>query len=128
MKILLCSILTPLLLTLTTSKATAQLVPQPWVSVGGREGETTFSVGARAFNLGVEYGWGTNDSNGVDALAFVNLPFLGQISPYVGLGLYSEDEGVAVSGGVQVNPNDNLILGVGYHSIRGINGQLGFKF
>jgi len=109
-------------------EAAAQLIPQPWVSVGSRNSETTFSIGARALNFGVEFGLGTEDSTGVDGLAFVNLPLIDQVSPYVGLGIYSEDQGVAVSGGVQVNPTDNLILGAGYHSIRGVNGQVGFRF
>ncbi|NJL36060.1 MAG: hypothetical protein HC840_07400 [Leptolyngbyaceae cyanobacterium RM2_2_4] len=116
------------LVLIPTGKAAAQLIPQPWVSVGSRNDETTFSVGARALNFGVELGLGTEDSTGVDALAFVNLPLVDQVSPYVGLGIYSEDQGVAVSGGVQINPTDNLILGAGYHSIRGVNGQVGFRF
>ena len=116
------------LILLPIEKAAAQLIPQPWVSVGSRNDETTFSAGARALNLGVELGLGTEDSTGVDALAFVNLPLIDQISPYVGVGIYSEDQGVAVSGGVQVNPTDNLVLGVGYHSIRGVNGQVGLRF
>lgn len=108
--------------------ALAQLIPQPWVSVGGREGDTTFSLGARALNVGVELGRGTNDSTGVDGLAFINLPLVNQISPYVGLGLYSDGEGIAVSGGVQVNPTRHLVVGAGYHSIRGVNGQVGVRF
>ncbi|NEP02179.1 MAG: hypothetical protein F6K58_26690 [Symploca sp. SIO2E9] len=123
-----CAIFAPVLVALATEQATAQLLPQPWVSVGGREGETTFSAGVRAFNLGLEFGLGTDDSTGVDGLAFFNLPFLNQISPYLGLGFYSEDEGVAVSGGVQLNPGKNLVIGVGYHSIRGLNGQVGLRF
>jgi opacity protein-like surface antigen len=116
------------LVLMPTGEAVAQLIPQPWVSVGSRNSETTFSVGARALNFGVELGRGTEDSTGVDALAFVNLPLIDQVSPYVGLGVYSEDQGVAVSGGVQLNPTDRLILGAGYHSIRGVNGQVGFRF
>lgn len=73
-------------------------------------------------------GTGTDDSTGVDGLVFINLPVVSQISPYVGLGLYSEDEGVAVSGGVQLNPTRHLMLGVGYNSVRGINGQVGLRF
>ncbi|NEO32901.1 MAG: hypothetical protein F6K36_21245 [Symploca sp. SIO3C6] len=123
-----CAIFASVLVMLAQERVTAQLLPQPWVSVGGREGETTFSAGVRAFNLGVEFGWGTDDSTGIDGLVFFNLPFLNQISPYLGLGFYSEDEGVAVSGGVQLNPGNNLVIGVGYHSIRGLNGQVGFRF
>ena len=105
--------------------AASQLVPRPWVSVGVKDDDPTFSVGAKAVGLGVELGTGPGGATGVDVLKFVNLPV---VSPYVGLGLYSEDEGVAYSGGVQVDASDNLFVGVGYNSVRGINGQLGIKF
>ncbi len=116
------------LILLTPGEASSQLIPQPWVSVGGRDGDTTFSVGARALNLGAELGLGPNSSTGVDGLLFLNLPLVNQISPYVGLGYYSNDEGIAVSGGVQLNPTQNLIVGGGYNSVRGINGQIGVRF
>jgi len=35
---------------------------------------------------------------------------------------------IAVSGGLQVHPPGNVFVGVGYHSLRGVNGQLGIKF
>jgi hypothetical protein len=73
-------------------------------------------------------GTGTDDSTGVDGLVFINLPFVRQVSPYVGLGLYSEDQGIAVSGGVQLHPTCHLMLDVGYNSVRGINGQVGVRF
>lgn len=111
--------------TVAPSPASAQIVPQPWVSVGGNDGDVTFSVGARAFGLGVELGRGPDGASGVDVLKFLSLPV---ISPYVGLGLYSEDQGVAVSGGVQVNAASNLVVGVGYNSVRGVNGQVGIRF
>jgi opacity protein-like surface antigen len=50
------------------------------------------------------------------------------VSPYVGLGYYSEDKGLAVSGGVQVSATDNVFVGAGYNSVRGFNGQLGIRF
>ncbi|PPS41172.1 hypothetical protein B1A85_17815 [Chroococcidiopsis sp. TS-821] len=103
----------------------AQIIPQPWVSVGGREGDVTFSVGARAFDFGVELGRGPNGASGVDVLRFLSLPV---ISPYVGIGLYSEDQGIALSGGLQVNTANNLVVGVGYNSVRGVNGQVGIRF
>lgn len=103
----------------------AQIVPRPWVSVGSQEGDVTFSVGARAVGLGVELGRGPDESTGVDVLKFINLPV---IAPYVGVGYYSEDKGFAYSGGVQLNSSDNIFLGAGYNSVRGINGQVGFKF
>lgn len=114
-------------LLIASQPATAQLLPQFWGSLGAREGDVTYAIGARALNLGVELGRGTEDSAGVDALAFVNIP-LTPISPYVGIGLYSEDQGVALSGGVHVNAAQNLILGAGYHSVRGVNGRVGIRF
>ncbi len=107
------------------SQASAQLIPQPWVSVGGKDGDITFAVGARALNLGVELGSGPDGATGVDVLKFLSLPV---ISPYVGLGYYSEDKGIAVSGGVQVGAADNFFVGAGYNSVRGLNGQLGIRF
>lgn len=130
MKKLLYSIVAASLTLAAIQPAQAQLVPEPWVSVGSQDGETTFSVGARAFNLGVELGFGEDDSTGVDALAFLDVPLVSRIrrvSPYVGVGLYSDDQ-VAVSGGVQVAPTRNLTLGVGYHTERGVNGQVGVRF
>ncbi|WP_088240255.1 hypothetical protein [Calothrix rhizosoleniae] len=106
-------------------RADAQIVPRPWVSVGSQEGDVTYAVGARALGVGAELGAGPDGSVGVDLLKFINLPVL---SPYLGVGYYTEDKGVAVSGGVQVSATDNLFVGVGYNSIRGINGQLGIKF
>ena len=110
---------------LVPKPAASQLVPRPWVSVGVKDDEPTFSVGAKAIGLGVELGAGPDGATGVDVLKFVNLPV---VSPYVGLGLYSEDKGVAYSGGVQVDASDNLFVGVGYNSVRGVNGQVGLRF
>ena len=107
------------------SHASAQLVPQPWVSVGVKDDDTTFAVGARALNLGVELGTGPDGATGVDVLKFVSLPV---VSPYVGVGLYSADKGVAFSGGVQVSASENLFLGAGYNTVRGVNGQVGVRF
>ncbi|RCJ36124.1 hypothetical protein A6769_17600 [Nostoc punctiforme NIES-2108] len=107
------------------SQASAQLIPQPWVSVGGKDGDVTYAVGARALNFGVEVGTGADGATGVDVLKFINLPV---ISPYVGIGLYSEDKGLAVSGGVQVGATNNVFVGAGYNTIRGFNGQLGIRF
>ncbi|BAZ29796.1 hypothetical protein NIES4074_22430 [Cylindrospermum sp. NIES-4074] len=114
-----------LLVLFVPNQASAQLVPQPWVSVGGKDGDTTYAIGARALNFGVEVGTGPDGATGVDVLKFINLPV---ISPYLGVGLYSEDKGVAVSGGVQVSATDKVFVGAGYNSVRGVNGQLGIKF
>lgn len=92
-------------------QAKVQLVPQPWVSVGVEDSDATFSLGAKFMGSGVELGFADSET-GVDVLKFIELPV---ISPYVGIGLYSGDENVAVSGGVQVGVADNLFLGVGYN-------------
>jgi hypothetical protein len=104
------------------SAASAQLVPEPWVTVGSKEG-ISYGVGVKIFDLGAELGTGAKSRTGVDLLKFISLPFA---SPYAGLGLYGGD--VAYSGGVHFNPSGNTFFGVGYHSIRGINGQFGIKF
>jgi hypothetical protein len=114
-----------LVIALAVEPVASQIVPRPWVSVGVKDDEATFSVGAKAIGLGVELGAGPNGATGVDVLKFINLPV---VSPYVGLGLYSEDEGLAYSGGVQVDASKNLFVGVGYNSVRGVNGQLGIRF
>lgn len=114
-----------LLVLFVPSRANGQLIPQPWVSVGVEDSDATFSVGVRAVGVGVELGFGPEGATGVDVLKFIDLPV---ISPYVGLGLYSDDEGVALSGGVQVGASNNLFLGVGYNSVRGVNGQVGLRF
>ncbi|MBC5795999.1 MAG: hypothetical protein ACKO9I_11840 [Sphaerospermopsis kisseleviana] len=126
-KVIIKTLITSLgfLVLLNPSQASAQIVPQPWVSVGGKDGDVTYAVGAKALSLGVEVGTGEDGATGADVLKFINLPV---ISPYVGVGYYSEDKGVAFSGGVQANATKHIFLGAGYHSIRGFNGQLGIKF
>jgi len=113
-----------LLVGFAPSQAICQVIPQPWISGGVKDSDVTFSIGARALGVGVELGFGPEGATGVDILKFINLPV---ISPYVELGLYSEDEGVALSGGVQVGVSDNAFLGVGYNSVRGVNGQFGLR-
>ena len=107
------------------NQAHAQLVPQPWVSVGSQEGDLTYAVGARAFGFGVELGTGADGATGVDVLKFITVPV---VSPYVGLGYYSADRNVSYSAGVQLNTSSKLTVGVGYNSVRGINGQVGLRF
>jgi hypothetical protein len=108
-----------------SNQAEAQILPQPWVSVGGKNDEVTYGVGARVLNFGVEVGKSTEGAIGADVLKFISLPV---ISPYVGLGWYSENKGVAVSGGVQIGATDHVFVGAGYNSVRGFNGQIGVKF
>jgi hypothetical protein len=107
------------------NSASAQLLPQAWGTVGSKDSTVTYGAGVRLFDLGAELGVGPNGSTGVDVLKFISLPL---VSPYVGLGLYSGKDAVAYSGGVQIAPPGNTFYGVGYHSIRGINGQIGIHF
>lgn len=84
---------------------------------------------------------------GFDVLGFYNaskrLSFFGGLGLYfqeyrrimlddwTGL-LYTESQETeaeaAFSGGIQFFPSSALVLGIGYHSIRGINGQIGIRF
>ena len=109
----------------TPNQVTAQLLPQPWVTVGGKDSEVTYGAGVKVLGFGVEVGRGPGGAVGADVLKFLSLPV---ISPYVGLGWYSEDKGLAVSGGVQVVTSDHVFVGAGYNSVRGVNGQIGVKF
>lgn len=103
----------------------SQIIPQAWVSLGGKDGDFTYAGGIKFFGFGLEVGTGAEGATGGDLLKFINLPF---VSPYVGLGIYSGDDTVAYSGGLQLNPSGNFFVGGGYHSIRGFNGQIGIKF
>jgi hypothetical protein len=101
----------------------AQLVPEPWVTVGSKDSNVSYGVGVKVFDLGAELAT-SGGTTGVDVLKFFGFPV---VSPYAGLGIYG-DKGVAYSGGVHFTPPGNAFYGLGYHSIRGINGQLGIKF
>ncbi len=109
----------------TPNQVVAQLLPQPWVTVGSKDSEVTYGAGVKVLGFGVEVGRGPGGAVGADVLKFLSLPV---ISPYVGIGWYSEDKGLAVSGGVQVVTSDHVFIGAGYNSVRGINGQIGVKF
>ena len=65
--------------------ATAQLAPEPWVTIGARDSSITYGVGVRIFDFGVEFGTGPKGVTGIDALKFISLP---GVSPYAGLGIY----------------------------------------
>ncbi len=106
-----------------TIPASAQLVPEPWVTVGSKDSNISYGVGVKVFGLGAEIAT-SGGTTGVDVLKFFSLPI---VSPYAGLGIYG-DKGVAYSGGVHFTPPGNTFFGLGYHSIRGINGQVGIKF
>ncbi|AFZ33986.1 hypothetical protein Sta7437_0375 [Stanieria cyanosphaera PCC 7437] len=105
--------------------AASQLLPQVWGTVGTKDDDISYGAGVRLLNFGVEVGTGEEGATGGDILTFFPLPV---VSPYVGLGIYSGDDTVAYSGGVHINPPGNFFFGGGYHSIRGINGKIGFKF
>ena len=111
--------------------ATAQLVPQPWGSLGIQESEPTYSVGVRALGFGAELGLSNENVVGVDVMKFVNPPFINLISGYIGAGLYqqanTDGSEFAYSAGLQIRPPGNFFFGAGYHNIRGVNGQLGLK-
>jgi hypothetical protein len=109
----------------TANPAQAQLLPEPWVTVGTKDSSLSYSAGVRIFDLGAEIGTAPQGATGVDVLKFFSLPV---VSPYVGVGLYSGKESIAYSGGVQVAPPGNIFYGVGYHSLRGVNGQIGVRF
>ena len=110
---------------ITANTAQAQLLPEPWVSIGTRDSAVTYAVGVKLFDLGAEFGTGPQGATGVDVLKFISVPF---VSPYVGLGYYSGKESIAYSGGVKFTPPGNVFYGAGYHSIRGVNGQVGIRF
>jgi hypothetical protein len=116
---------------LTAKPATAQLIPQPWGSLGIKDSELTYAVGVRALGFGAELGISNENVIGVDVMKFVNPPFISLISGYVGAGLYEEANSdgseFAYSAGVQIRPPGNFFFGAGYHNIRGVNGQIGIK-
>lgn len=117
--------LTTIGLLASSQPAASQLTPQGWGSVGVEDSEISYSIGVRWFDFGVEVGTREDGATGVDVLKFISLPLL---SPYVGVGFYSEEEeDVSVSGGLQIRPSGNVFFGVGYHSVRGVNGQIGLK-
>ena len=103
--------------------ASSQILPEVWATVGSVDDLVSYGAGVRFVGVGVEVGTGEEGATGGDILTFLSLPV---VSPYVGLGYYSGDESVAYSGGVHITAG-GLVIGGGYHSIRGINGKLGFK-
>ena len=100
----------------------SQVSPEIWGTVGTIDDSVSYGAGARLGRTGIEIGTGEEGATGADFLTFIGLPF---VSPYLGLGYYSGDEAIAYSGGVHVNVASVLVIGGGYHSVRGPNGQLG---
>ena len=118
-------ILTACVSTICVSPALSQLLPEIWATVGSVDDLISYGAGVRFAGVGIEVGTGEEGATGADFLNFFSLPI---VSPYLGLGYYSGDETIGFSGGIHINAGRRLVVGGGYHSIRGINGQLGFKF
>lgn len=106
--------------------ASSQVLPEFWGTVGSVDDLVSYGVGARFLGTGLEIGTGEDGATGADVLTFIGLPVV-SVSPYVGVGFYSGDETVAYSGGVHFGVG-GIVVGAGYHSIRGVNGKLGFQF
>ena len=111
--------------TVCATTASSQILPEVWATVGSVDDLVSYGAGVRFVGTGIEVGTGEDGATGGDFLTFINLPV---ISPYVGRGYYSGDENIAYSGGAHLNFGNRLVVGAGYHSIRGINGKLGLRF
>lgn len=120
---ILTSILTTCVLTIATP-ASSQILPEVWGTIGSVDDLVSYGAGVKFAGIGLEIGTGEEGATGADLLTFIGLPV---VSPYLGLGYYSGDETIAYSGGVHISAG-KIVIGGGYHSVRGINGQLGFKF
>ena len=105
--------------------AASQILPEVWATVGSVDDLVSYGAGVRFVGVGIEVGTGEEGATGGDVLTFLSLPV---VSPYVGIGYYSGDENIAYSGGLHIGAGSRLVLGAGYHSVRGVNGKLGFKF
>ena len=106
------------------TSASSQILPEVWGSLGTKDDDISYAGGVKWSGFAVEVGTGAEGATGGDLLAFFPVPI---VSPYVGVGAYSGDEVFAYSGGVHFSTG-RIIIGAGYHSLRGINGKLGFKF
>ncbi len=104
--------------------ASSQILPEVWGTVGSVDDLVSYGAGVRFAGAGIEIGTGEEGATGGDFLTFFSLPI---VSPYIGLGYYSGDENIAYSGGLHLNAGSHIVIGAGYHSVRGVNGQLGFR-
>ena len=118
-------ITTACLTTFCVSPASSQILPEVWATVGSVDDLISYGAGVRFAGTGLEIGTGEEGATGGDFLTFISLPV---VSPYLGLGYYSGDENIAYSGGIHISAGKFLVIGGGYHSVRGVNGKLGFKF
>ncbi|MEN9518161.1 MAG: hypothetical protein RLZZ381_749 [Cyanobacteriota bacterium] len=121
--IILTSILTASISTIATP-ASSQILPEVWGTIGSVDDLISYGAGVKFAGVGLEVGTGEDGATGGDFLTFISFPV---VSPYLGVGYYTGDETVAYSGGVHLSAG-KIVIGGGYHSVRGINGQLGFKF
>ena len=117
-------VLTACISTICAAPASSQVLPEVWATVGSVDDLVSYGAGARFAGTGIEIGTGEEGATGADLLTFITFP---AVSPYLGIGYYSGDETIAYSGGLHLSAA-KLVIGAGYHSIRGVNGKLGFKF
>jgi len=117
-------ILTACISAISAAPAASQILPEVWGTVGSVDDLVSYGAGVRFAGTGIEIGTGEDGATGADLLTFVSFPV---VSPYLGIGYYTGDETLAYSGGVHVSAA-KIVIGGGYHSVRGINGKLGFKF
>lgn len=115
---------TVLVLSSISNPVSGQALPEIWGTVGTQDDDISYGAGVKWAGFGAEVGTGKDGATGGDFLTFISLPV---VSPYVGLGLYSGDDTFAYSGGLHLYLGSRFFLGGGYHSIRGVNGKLGFK-
>jgi hypothetical protein len=112
--------------TVSATPASSQVLPEFWGTIGSVDDLVSYGVGARFLSTGLEIGTGEEGATGADVLTFIGLPVV-SVAPYVGVGFYSGDETIAYSGGVHFGVS-GIMVGAGYHSVRGFNGKLGFQF
>lgn len=122
---ILTSLVTACVSTICTFPASSQILPEVWGTVGSVDDLISYGAGVKFAGTGIEIGTGEKGATGGDFLTFISLPV---VSPYLGIGYYSGDENIAYSGGIHLNVGRRLVVGGGYHSVRGPNGQLGFRF
>ena len=111
--------------TFGAAPATSQILPEVWATVGSVDDLVSYGAGARFASSGIEIGTGEEGATGGDFLTFLSFPV---VSPYVGIGYYTGDETVAFSGGLHISAGRRLVIGGGFHTVRGVNGKLGFRF
>lgn len=123
--VIMTGIATACVSTIWAAPASSQILPEVWATVGSIDDLVSYGAGVRFAGTALEVGTGKEGATGADFLTFLSLPV---VSPYLGIGYYTGDTTVAYSGGIHVSAGKFLMIGGGYHSVRGVNGQLGFKF